>query len=115
MSNLNISGAEPRTIAEHSEVLLRGKQRRVVGDRIALGAVVLLLVGSGIASSYYTQQLRSHTNLVEESHKFLTKLENIESMLQSAESGLRGFILTGEESYLDRYHRTVPRINGLLA
>ena len=114
MSKLNISGAEPGTMAEHSEELLRGKQRRVVGDSIALGAVVLLLVGSGIASSYYTQQLRSHTNLVEESHKFLTKLENIESMLQSAESGLRGFILTGEESYLDRYHKTVPRIDGLL-
>ncbi len=115
MVNPKITQGEPSTAAELSEDLLRGKQRRVVGDRIALGAVVLLLVGSGIAGSYYTQQLRSHTNLVEESHKLLTNLENIESMLQSAESGQRGYILIGGEFLSDRDRETVPRINGKLA
>ncbi len=115
MLKQNLSSAELEALAEHTQELLRGKQRRVLGDRIALGAVVLLLVGSGIAGSYYTQQLRSHTNLVEESHKLLAKLENIESMLQSAESGLRGFILTGEESYPERYQKTLLGINRLLA
>ena len=115
MLNLNLTRGEASTATELSEELLRVKQRRVVGDRSALVAVVLLLVGSGIAGSYYTQQLRTHTNLVEESHKLLINLENIESMLQSAESGQRGFILTGEEAFSDRYHKTVPRINGQLA
>ncbi len=115
MVNPKITQGEPSTAAELSEDLLRGEQRRVVGDRIALGAVVLLLVGSGIAGSYYTQQLRSHTNLVEESHKLLTNLENIESMLQSAESGQRGYILIGGEFLSDRDRETVPRINGKLA
>ena len=115
MLNLNLTQGEPSTAAELSDELLRGKQHRVVGDRAALGAVVLLLVGSGIAGSYYTQQLRSHTNLVEESHKLLINLENIESMLHSAESSQRGYIITGEEAFFVRYHKTVPRINAQLA
>ncbi len=115
MLNQNLSSAEPDALAEHSEKFFRGKQGRVIGDRIALGAVVLLLVGSGIAGSYYTQQLRSHTNLVAESHKLLAKLENIESLLQTAESDLRGFILTGEESYSEHYQKTLLGINRLLA
>ncbi len=115
MQTLNLTRGEPSKSTELSEELLQGKQRRVVGDRIALGAVILLLVGSGIAGSYFTQQLRSHTNLVEESHKLLINLENIESMLQSAESGQRGYILTGEEAFSDRFRKTVPRINGQLS
>ena len=48
MLNLNLSRGEPSTTAELSEDLLRVKRRRVVGDRVALGAVILLFVGSGI-------------------------------------------------------------------
>ena len=115
MLNLNQTRGEPTATVELSDDALQGKMRRAVGDRIALGAVVLLLVGSGIAGSYFTQQLRSHTNLVEESHKLISNLEKIESTLQSAESSQRGFLLTGEESYFDRYHKTVPRIHEQLA
>ena len=87
---------------------------QVLRDRIALAAVMLMLIASGFAGSQYTQRLRMHTNLVEDSHKMLANLDNIESQLQAAESGQRGFIITGDESYLDTYQRVVTGVTALV-
>lgn len=74
-------------------------------DRIALASVMLLLIVNGFAGSQYTQRLRSHTNLVEESHNILGLLDNLEYQVQAAESGQRGFLITGDEDYLETYER----------
>lgn len=74
-------------------------------DRIALASVMLLLIVNGFAGSQYTQRLRSHTNLVEESHDILGLLDNLESQVQAAESGQRGFLITGDDDYLETYER----------
>ena len=74
-------------------------------DRVALASVMLLLIVNGFAGSQYTQRLRSHTNLVEESHSILGSLDNLECQVQAAESGQRGFLITGEEEYLETYER----------
>ncbi len=89
-------------------------RRQLLRDRISLSAVVLMLIISGFAASQYTQRLRIHTNLVEESHKILGSLDSIESQLQAAESGQRGFLITGEEDFLETYRRVVPSIHALV-
>ncbi len=83
-------------------------------DRIALASVMLLLVVNGIAGSQYTQRLRSHTNLVEESHSVLGSLDYLECQIQAAESGQRGFLITGEEEYLETYERVSSNVEALV-
>ncbi len=92
----------------------RGVGRPIAGERIAIGAVVVLMVVSGFAGSQNTQRLRMHTNLVKESHLLLNKLDNLASTLQSAESGQRGFILTGQESCLDSFHSAKRNVDSFL-
>lgn len=93
---------------------VRGVGRPIAGERIAIGAVVVLMVVSGFAGSQYTQRLRMHTNLVKESYLLLNKLDNLESTLQSAESGQLGFILTGQESYLDSFRSARKKVDSFL-
>jgi len=46
-------------------------QRREFRDRVALAAVVILLLTNGFAGSQYAQRLRIHTDLVKASYKIL--------------------------------------------
>ena len=92
----------------------RGVGRPIAGERIAIGAVVVLMVVSGFAGSQNTQRLRMHTNLVKESHLLLNKLDNLASTLQSAESSQRGFILTGQESCLDSFQSAKRNVDSFL-
>ena len=88
--------------------------RPIAGERIAIGAVVVLMVINGFAGSQNTQSLQMHTNLVKESYILLNKLDNLESALQSAESGQRGFLLTGQDSYLDSFHSARKYVDSFL-
>ena len=45
-------------------------------DRMVLATVMLMLIASGFASAIYTQRLRTHTNLVEQSHQRIATLNN---------------------------------------
>jgi len=74
-------------------------------DRIALIAVVLLLITNGFAGSQYTQRLRIHTDLVEASHRILGTLDSLESQITAAESEQRGYLLTLNNDFLQRYER----------
>ena len=72
------------------------------------------MVVSGFAGSQNTQRLRMHTNLVKESYLLLSNLNSLESTLQSAESGQRAFILTGQESYLDSFQSARKSLDSFL-
>ena len=84
---------------------LPSKQHQKFRDRIAIASVMILLVVNGFAGSQYTQRLRSHTNLVEQSHNVLGALDHLEFQVQAAESGQRGFLITGDEAYLEIYEK----------
>lgn len=96
--------------AENNSERLPAGPRRVIRDRIALGTVMLLLIVNGFAGSQYTQRLRTHTNLVEQSHSVLSNLDYLESQMQAAESGQRGFLISGNESHLENYERIAADI-----
>jgi PAS domain S-box-containing protein len=71
----------------------------------------LLIVGAvGIQSYLGIQRLTDTNRGVIHTHEVLEKLEQVLSALKDAETGQRGFVLTGEERYLDPYTRAAGEI-----
>src|SRR5215468_6752969 len=71
----------------------------VLGFILACG--ILAVIG---ASTYHRlAQLRDASRAVEHTHEVRTELERIQSLLTDAETGQRGFLLTGAVSYLEPY------------
>ncbi len=66
--------------------------------------VLLLVLGCIGALGYWnTTQLISTAGWVEHTHEVLKELEALLAQLSSAESGQRGYIITGNYQYLDSY------------
>ncbi len=84
-------------------------------EKVAIAALVALLSINGIVAFAQIHRLRAHTNRVENSFTLLRQIEAIESTLKSAESGQRGFIITGEETYLEPYTAAVVALDSLLS
>jgi methyl-accepting chemotaxis protein len=77
------------------------------GYGVALG--VLLLIG---ALSYWTTSQLLHNNeRVEHTYQVLNELEILLSLLKDAETGQRGFLLTGKDNYLQPYTNAIGRID----
>jgi methyl-accepting chemotaxis protein len=82
---------------------------------IAFSVVLLGLVGIGITCFVSTRHLVETTTLRAHAHEMVESLEELFSLLKDAETGQRGFLLTGEESYLEPYTAAVQILNGKLA
>lgn len=82
---------------------------------IGFGLSLLLLTVSSLASylsirSLLESQTRvTHTNLV------IARLERLISVMKDAETGQRGFLLTGEPEFLDPYHGARTQSESLIA
>src|SRR5580700_462981 len=82
--------------------------RQKINIAFVMALIILGLVG--FASH------RSVTGLVETSqhvghtHDVVTNLENVLSNIKDAETGQRGYLLTGIESYLEPYRTSTPKI-----
>ncbi len=83
-----------------------------LGVKIAIAFVLgLLIVGTvGIQSYLGIQRLTDTNRWVTHSHEVLEDLEHVASLLKDAETGQRGFILTGEERYLEPYNAATAEI-----
>ncbi len=85
-----------------------------VGTKIGAGfsvALALLLV-IGTISYTNTARLIQTANLVSHTNHVRWKLRELLSNLQDAETGQRGYIITGERSYLAPYNSATASING---
>ena len=81
------------------------RQLLTLGTKISIGfllAVVLLAVISVIAYRN-TQTLIETDRWVVHTHEVLTTLEVTLSQLKDAETGQRGYVITGNEQYLEPY------------
>lgn len=79
-------------------------------------AVVLVVIGMvGTASYINTQRLIKSNERVIHTHEVMENLEGILSVLKDAESGQRGFILTGADRYLEPCDRALAQIETRLA
>lgn len=84
-----------------------------IGTRILAGyGVVLLVVAAvGIVAYHATTELIDSAGLVAHSHKVKESLADLLSLVKDAETGQRGFVLTGEERYLEPYSNSIEEID----
>jgi signal transduction histidine kinase/DNA-binding response OmpR family regulator len=71
--------------------------------RIGFGFSILLLVLSSVASYICIQNLVKNAELVRHTNEVRFTLEGVISSLKDAETGQRGFIITGQDEYLEPY------------
>ncbi|RUW60032.1 CHASE3 domain-containing protein [Mesorhizobium sp. M7A.F.Ca.US.008.03.1.1] len=75
-------------------------------------AVLALIVGS---RAMLVEEQRANRAAAREAIEYQQLLSGLLSLAQDAESGQRGYLLTGEKSYLEPYQRAVGAIPGQLA
>ena len=85
------------------------------GRRIAVGFAVsfILLAAIGIVAYRSIDSLTKTSYAVTHSHAVLERLANVLTQLTDAETGQRGFVITGDEAYLDPYRSgtaAVPKL-----
>lgn len=87
--------------------------RRPLAQQIKLGlavALVLLLVNA-LVSYRNIRRLIENERRVSHSHQVLAELEETLSTLKDAETGQRGYLITGDENYLRPYQRAIAQIS----
>ena len=82
---------------------------------IAFGFSLLLLLLSSIASYISIQNLITSAERVDHTNNVISELDKINIMLQEAESAQRGYLLTGDESFLNPYEATNKGIAEIIA
>lgn len=84
-----------------------------IGQKVILGFVLAIAILIVIDAASY----RSISSLVRDSdwqvhtHQVLDELDGVLAQLNNAETGQRGYLLTGEESYLEPYHTAIRAID----
>ncbi len=82
---------------------------------IGSGISLVLLISSAVASYISITNLLYSAQLVEHTNEVSHKVEGILLVLREAEAGQRGFLLTGDERFLESYHgayeQTITRID----
>ncbi|MFT3824819.1 MAG: response regulator [Chitinophagaceae bacterium] len=71
---------------------------------ISFGFSLVLLMISSVASYFSIQKLTDNARLVDHTNQVIQQLEETISILKDAETGQRGFLLTGEEQFLTPYN-----------
>lgn len=71
--------------------------------QIGFGLSLLLLVLTSIISYYSISNLISSANLVDHTNQIIQRTQNLISYLKDAETGQRGYLLTGQPEFLDPY------------
>ncbi len=78
------------------------------------GAVLAVLVVVGIGSYRTTYKLEAAADLVTHTYEVVNDIETFAKGMVDAETGERGYLLTGEEEYLEPYHAGVKQATGAL-
>src|ERR1019366_4310526 len=73
-----------------------------IGGGFALALAALLIIG--VVSYRSTTALVEAAAMVDHTHLVLENLEQLLSTMKDAETGQRGFLVTGEERYLEPYN-----------
>ena len=85
------------------------------GLAVAIGLLVVALLVDAAATIYNVREIAINVEWVSHTHEVLAKLEAALSSLKDAETGQRGYLLSGDPAYLDPYRDAVSRFPGQLA
>src|SRR4051794_28646326 len=87
------------------------------GRKLALGfaIAVLTLVMIGFSGYRSTVHLIDNDQWVTHTHEVRTKLSDLISSLKDVETGQRGFVISGEENFLEPYRAALPDVTKTVA
>ncbi len=72
--------------------------------RVGYGISLFILIVSSVASFVSIKHLLKSAGQVQRSTEFMLELENVLSILKDAETGQRGFLITGNQQFLAPYN-----------
>ncbi|MES1216155.1 MAG: CHASE3 domain-containing protein, partial [Bacteroidota bacterium] len=81
---------------------------------ISYGLSLSLLIISAGASYFSIRNLIDSQKLVNHTNEIIIQLENVISQVKDAETGQRGFLLTGKEQFLEPYNGALTRAASLI-
>ena len=84
-----------------------------VGTKIGMGygLALIILIIIGVVSYQSTTKLIETADKVAHSHKVLENLEQVLSLLKDVVAGQRGYVVTGEEPYLEPYQTAIGNLD----
>jgi signal transduction histidine kinase/CheY-like chemotaxis protein/CHASE3 domain sensor protein len=85
-----------------------------VSVALGLAAAFLFFVASGVIAYLNFDALRIGNQRIVQTHQAIVALDTLLSQVQDAETGQRGYLLTGEEPYLAPYSSALRAIPGQL-
>jgi len=77
---------------------------------LGLAVVLLFFVASGFVAYRNVEMLRSNSEKIWHSHDVLVAIDELMSTTQDAETGQRGYLLTGNDRYLQPYQAAVTEV-----
>jgi signal transduction histidine kinase len=80
--------------------------------KLGLALTVLVLLVNAVVSYHAIRTLVNNEQWVGRTHVVLAQLEAILSTVKDAETGERGYIISGSEAYLAPYHQALSQIAG---
>ncbi len=91
-------------------------QRHPLDPRTALGlgVAILFFLISGTVAYLNIRVLREDAEKIVHSHEVIVALGQVLSTAQDAETGQRGYLLTGNDKYLEPYNAAVANLNAQL-
>ncbi|CAH2599046.1 Histidine kinase [Rhodovastum atsumiense] len=78
---------------------------------LLIGLFVVVMVALGATSWRQFDQLRDSREWVRHSYEVLLTIRQLDGAIGAAETGQRGFLLTGEDAYLGPYHEALDTIS----
>ena len=87
---------------------MRAKGARAIWAGVTIG--VLLLAANLALTVVNTHRLREQSTSILRSNELLLALDNVLSLVVDAETGQRGFVITGQPEYLDPYKTATASI-----
>lgn len=82
---------------------------------LGFGAVFVLMVSIGLATKASMNTLEATVDMVKFTYEVKDKIKALENHLVNAETGERGFIITGQENFLEPYKKATQIIQGEFA
>ncbi len=83
--------------------------------KAGLAAALLLLIIVSCITFYRIQQFADSSRLVGHTHLVIERINHILSEMKDAESAQRGYLITGEQSFLEEHHAVVVDIPAEIA
>lgn len=94
---------------------IRSRNVADIGVTIGLAVVMMFFIVSGLIGYSNIQMLRENSRNVAHTHEVITSLDELLSILKDAETGQRGYVLTGNQKYLKPYNDAIQAVGEQIA